>query len=440
MEKQILNLPRSEVKRKVFARFPQVPGIYIYWQKNTPIYVGKSINLKARLLSYLGKNLGPKTTQMVSEAEAVSFIKVTSEIESLLLEARLIKSYKPRYNIVAKDDKHPLYITISNDELPIVTSNRKTDAKLYKNSYGPFPNSYNVKTILKMIRRVFPYSDHKLSKKPCLYNHLGLCDPCPNIIVNNTDANGKDAQVKKYKLNIRNIKRLLDGNFTSIQKDLLSHMKTLSDSQKFEEAGKIRNQLVALDYIIQPKIAPMEFIKNPNLEQDLRYKETETLTNLLKYFYNISGVLRRIECYDVAHLQGSAATASMVVFVDGAAEKSEYRHFRIRQKKSQSDYDSLTEIAQRRSKQTWDRPDLIIVDGGLGQVKKFYEVFKSQNIPVVGIAKHPDRLIFPDGKKIPAIKLMQQMRDEAHRFARRYHHKLISKTLLGEFSGKKISK
>lgn len=432
MEKQILNLKRYKVRREVYNGFPQTPGIYIYWLNDTPIYVGKSVNLKSRLLSYLGTNLGPKTTQMISEAESVSFIKVTTEIESLLLEAKLIKNYKPRYNIVAKDDKHPLYIAITKEKLPRVISLRKPETQDFKllASYGPFPNSYNVKTILKMIRRVFPYSDHKLGKKPCLYYHIGLCDPCPNLITTNPDPFEAEIQIKVYNQNIKNIKSLLDGKFTVIQKELLFKMKSLSDKQKYEEAAKIRTHMMALDYIIQPRIAPMEFIQNPNLEEDLRFKETDTLKKLLGYFYKFEGELNRIECYDIAHLQGSSATASMVVFIDGEAESNEYRHFKVRQKKSQSDYDSLEEIANRRIKNKWPLPDLIIVDGGLGQVKKFYEIFKSKSIPVVGIAKHPDRLIFPDGKKVPATKLMQNMRDEAHRFARRYHHLLLKKNLL----------
>ena len=137
--------------------------------------------------------------------------------------------------------------------------------------------------------------------------------------------------------------------------------------------------------------------------------------------------LHRIECYDVSHLAGSYATASMVVFINGEADKSEYRHFRIRQKKSQSDYDSLCEVAKRRFQNDWGSPDLIIVDGGIGQVKAF-----KSNIPTVGIAKNPDRLIVGNQKiKLTGntLNFVSRIRNEAHRFARRYHHALISKGL-----------
>jgi excinuclease ABC subunit C len=433
MEKEIVKQTRFVINKKTFAGFPETPGIYIFWQKNTPIYVGKAVNLRSRLGSYLNLNLGPKTAIMVGEADSVSFIKVTTELESLLLEARLIRHFMPRYNIVAKDDKNPLYIAITKEEFPRILSVRKLETKGQKltASFGPFPNSTNVKTILRMVRRAFPYSDHKNGKKACLYNHLGLCDPCPNVISGFKNEALKKLEVKKYRSNIRNIKRLLEGKFSVIQKDLLNTMRNLSENQDYEEAAKIRSQLMALDYVIQPRIEPGEFIENPNLEEDLKQKELKLLLNILSVYYPRLKSVARIECFDIAHLAGSAATASMVVFIDGEADKSEYRHFKVRQLNSQSDYDSLEEIANRRlNNKDWDKPDLVIVDGGLGQVKKFFNVFKASNVAVVGIAKHPDRLIFPDGKKVPATRLTQRIRDEAHRFARRYHHLLLKKNLL----------
>ena len=437
MESKITSLKRYGIDKKVYLKFPQSPGIYIYWQKSTPIYIGKSVNLKSRLLSYLALHLGPKTNQMVNEADSVSFIVVTTELESLLLEAKLIRTYKPKYNVALKDDKNPLYIGITRDYLPRIIPSRKEETKTYKHFYGPFPNSYNVITILKIIRRIFPYADHKIGKRVCFYNHLGLCIPCPNEIKKIEDIDKRKEQEIIYRQNIKNIKKLLDGKFTVLQNDLIRKMKIESDNQNYEMALLTRNQLKILDYITQPRIAPIEFIKNPNLEEDVRSSELNKLKLILNNgIYGNIKILKRIECFDVAHLAGSAATASMVVFVDGGMEKKEYRHFRIRQIKTQSDYDSLKEIAQRRLKNLpeyggkWTRPDLIVVDGGLGQIKKFYEIFNNINIPIIGIAKNPDRIIFPDGKKVPATKLIQWLRDEAHRFSRRYHHKLISKSLL----------
>jgi excinuclease ABC subunit C len=208
-------------------------------------------------------------------------------------------------------------------------------------------------------------------------------------------------------------------------------MIMLSREEKYEEAKVKREQIKTLDYITQEKIPEEKFIENPNLAEDIRNKELQDLSTLVKVKN-----LRRIECFDIAHLTGTSATASMVTFIEGVAEKEYYRHFKVRQEKRQSDYDSMREIVQRRIKNLdrWEAPNLIIVDGGLGQVKIFNEACKNLKIPVVGIAKGPDRLVFPDGTKVkligPTLHLVSRIRDEAHRFARRLHHKLVTKALL----------
>mgnify|MGYP001571962876 CR=1 FL=1 len=407
-----------EISTKAFLKLPPVPGVYTFWKEKAPIYIGKSVSLKSRLNSYLDLHLSTKTAQMVSEADEVTYIEVTSDLESLLLEADLVHRHKPKYNILLKDDKHALYIVITKDEFPRVITSRKSG------DYGPFPNSGNVKTILRLIRKIFPFSDHKavtskLSKKPCLYSHLGLCNPCPNVATDN----------KIYMKNIRNIKLVLSRKFNIVRKSLEKEMIAYSRRREYEIAASLREKIKSLDYITQEKISTQEFLQNPNLTEDIRKEELLALSRLV----NVNN-LKRIECFDIAHLSGVSATASMVVLINGEKENSEYRNFKVKQKNGQSDYDSMREIAERRVKQTWDKPNLIIVDGGLGQVKIFDKVFASYNISVVGIAKHPDRLVFPDGAKIrlqgPTLHLVSRIRDEAHRFARRYHHLLLSKSLL----------
>lgn len=404
-----------EISKKEFLKLPQVPGVYTFWNKNKSIYIGKSSNLKSRLNSYLLPNLGVKTKAMVKSAESVTIIKVNSELESLLLESSLIKKYKPKYNVILKDDKNPLYILITKDEFPRVITSRKFG------NFGPFPSAYNVKFILRIIRKIIPFSDHKIGKRPCFYSHLGLCSPCPNTGLN------KNIYLK----NIRNIRLVLSRKFNVVRKSLEKEMNKLSKDQRYEEATKVRERIKTLDYITQKRIDTHKFLENPNLVEDIRKKELEVLSKL-------TGIknLHRIECFDVSHLAGVSATASMVVLIDGEINNSEYRHFRIRQKKTQSDYDSMREVVNRRLKNLdkWDKPDLIIVDGGLGQVKIFNQMCKEVNIPVVGIAKNPDRLVFPDGRKVrlqdETLQLVSRIRDEAHRFARRYHHLLMSKNLL----------
>ncbi|MBL7036576.1 GIY-YIG nuclease family protein [Candidatus Microgenomates bacterium] len=438
----ITKLSKIKIDKKVFSKLPQTPGVYIFWKKvarkkDIPIYIGKSVNLKSRLSSYLAVHLGPKTKKMVKEAESISIIKVFSELESLLLEARLIRKFKPFYNIIAKDDKRPLYIVITKDEFPRVLSARRPKKNEFRAEFGPFPAGKNVKTILRLIRKIFPYSDHltsknKLRSKPCIYSQIGLCDPCPNTISSATEKT-------KYKQNIKNTKRLLQGKFSGVQKDLNTAMKKLSKEKKYEEAGKLRDQLKALNYITQPQIPTGEFLKNPNLEQDVRSEEIKSLSSMLACGGLKPKTLQRIECFDIAHIAGVNPTASMVVAINGQMENSKYRHFKIKQKKTQSDFDSMVEVAKRRRNNIakWGTPDLIVVDGGLAQVKAFNQIFmeplQKKKIPVVGIAKHPDRLIFSEGKKVKltgsTLRLTQRLRDEAHRFARRYHHLLMKKSL-----------
>ncbi|EKE05946.1 MAG: Excinuclease ABC subunit C [uncultured bacterium] len=415
-----------EIFKKEFLKLPEIPGVYTFWKRSStsgtdvPIYIGKSINLKSRLNSYLDLHLGVKTQKMVSEADRVTYIEVTSDLESLLLEADLVHKFKPKYNILLKDDKHALYIVITKEEFPRVLTSRKFG------DFGPFPNTNNVKTILRLIRKIFPFSDHKIGKKPCLYSHLGLCSPCPNT--------GLDKNI--YLKNIRNIKLVLSRKFNIVRKNLEKEMKNFSILQNYEEAKIVREKIKLLDYITQEKISTEKFLQNPNLVEDRRSEELEGLKSLFTTYNLHFTSLHRIECFDVAHLSGVNATASMVVAINGEAAHSEYKHFKIKQKNGQNDYDSMREIARRRlnNLESWGKPNLIIVDGGLGQVKIFNDVFEKFKISVVGIAKHPDRLIFQDGKKIrlqgPTLQLVARIRDEAHRFARRLHHKLLSKTLL----------
>lgn len=416
--------------QKLPEKLPETAGVYFFYNKSKVIYIGKAINLKRRVSSYFDLDLETKTAKMISEATRLSFIKVDSELEALLLEAKLIRTYMPHYNIISKDDKHPLYILITKEQFPRIISARKLMTNNYQlmASYGPFPSSKIVYSVLKMIRRVFPYSDHKIGKRACLYSHIGLCNPCPSEISNNQDPIIKQCQIKKYKQNIKNIKSILDGKIDKATKDLEKEMNSFSKKEDFENAALVRNQLANLKYITRPQMPTEYYMENPNLYEDTRQKE-------LKELKKLTGIenAKRIECFDIAHLSGTNATASMVTFVSGEADKNYYRHFRIKKQKANDDYASMQEVAKRRSLHftDWGIPDLIIVDGGVGQVSAFKE--KIQNIPVVGIAKHPDRLII-DSNKIklegPALNLVSRMRDEAHRFARRYHHKLLSKNML----------
>jgi excinuclease ABC subunit C len=434
MQKLPENLPKIPIRRA--KDLPETAAVYIFFKNTTPIYIGKAINLKRRVSSYFNLNLEPKTKKMVSEAESISFIQVNSELEALLLEAKLIRAYMPRYNTLAKDDKHPLYILITKEVYPRIITVRKVDLNegLTLAVYGPFPSSRSIYTVLRMIRRIFPYSDHKIGKRACIYSHIGLCNPCPNEILKIENLKLKIQAEHKYKSSIRNIKKILDGNIDSLQKELEKTMKKLSKSQHYEEAKTVRDQIEKLVYITRPRLPSEFYIENPNLYEDQRKKEMKELCALLVNCKLKIVNCTRIECFDVAHLSGTNATASMVTFINGEVDKNYYRHFRIKKAKGGDDYDSMREVARRRALHfdDWGKPDLIIVDGGRGQVKAFTTLIHINIVPVIGIVKHPDRLIIGD-KKIKltgaVLNLVSRIRNEAHRFARRYHHSLISKSI-----------
>ncbi|MBI2103920.1 GIY-YIG nuclease family protein [Candidatus Woesebacteria bacterium] len=427
------------VKNQV-KKISEDAGVYIFWNKKTPIYIGKAINLRRRLASYYSSRLAEKTSQMVSSATHISVIPVPSDIEALLLEAELVWKYQPHFNSALKDDKHPLYIMITKDTYPRVIAAKRADLKIpHRKVFGPFPSSGNLKYILKLLRPIFPYATHSLGKKPCIYSQIGLCVPCPNEIESFTGSL-KAIMKKEYLKNIRNITGVLTGRIKKVKNQLESEMALYAKKQLFEEAEKAKKKITRLDYITTPYSPVDRFVENPNLLEDIRQAELDELSTLLQKFLEINSI-KRIECFDVAHLAGTSPTASMVTFFDGAADKSFYRHFRIRRAKGGDDVAALDEVAKRRERRfnDWGRPDLIIVDGGKTQTKVFWEVFKKHKIPVVGLAKRFETIVIPQGET-PAyvlvrphgesLMLVKRIRDEAHRFARRYHHKLVGRHLL----------
>jgi len=417
------------------------------------LYVGKSISVRDRVKQHLASDY-EKTRALISSAQMIEAIPVASELEALLLEANLIKQNLPHYNSTAKDDKHPLYIKITKEDYPkVITSRKEEDGRgLY---FGPFPSSSAVKSVLRRVRRIFPYhSQNKIGKRPCLYAHLGLCNPCPSFIEHVQNSEDKVRLVIQYKKNILCIRDLLSGKSKSLHKGLEKEMINAAKQEDFELASKIRDQIKNLEYITAPYKSPREYLENPNLLEDIRQNEAKSLYELLKPHFKYLKYPARIECYDVSHLSGKNTTSSMVTFVNGEPEKTFYRHFKIKSKDSRDDYANLQETLKRRFKHfvDWGKPDLIIIDGGKGQISAARLVLKehSMHIPLIGLAKRLEEVVIPrlhlGGVNVkekldvgfivfrlpagsPALSLLQRMRDEAHRFARRYHFKLRLRSL-----------
>jgi len=437
------NIKKRAFTKKSTLKAPDTPGIYIYFNKNKNVlYIGKAINLRNRINSYRSINLDKKTKKLINETKYFSYIQVVSEIEALLLEAKLIRKYKPQYNVIHRDDKRPLYIKITNEKYPRILTARKIEEKKANIAFfGPFPSSGNVKNILRLIRKIYPYSDHSQLKRPCLHSQIGLCNPCPGTIENIKDEKEKKIQFTIYKKNIKNLKGVLEGKIKSVRNNTEKQMKDYSKRLQYEKAENYRKKIELIDYITQPITPISYYLKNPNLINDIRERELDDLFKLINQYLSIKK-LNRIECYDVSHMSGVNPAASMVTFISGEQDKSLYRHFKIRQKRGADDTSSLEEIAKRRSKyfSKWGIPNLIIVDGGKGQVSSFKKGIKV-NIPTVGIAKRTESLVIPivDNNKLnyvikklpqgPAKNLVQRLRNEAHRFSIRYHSKLVKKDL-----------
>lgn len=442
----------KSIKRlKVFnevnvSKITENPGVYIYIDNTKKtLYIGKAINLKKRIRSYQTSTLIGKTNKLINETKYFTVIEVNSELESLLLESYLVRKHKPLYNTQLKDDKNPLYIKITKEKYPKVLTVRKRDIGKDKSVYfGPFPQTKAVKTVLTQLRKIFPYSKHNIGKRACIYSQIGLCSPCPNVVENTSDLRNKKVMSRAYLKNINYIRGTLSGRIKSVRRKMVKELLSLSQQEYYEQANIIKDKIKKYDYITQ-QITPIEnYLKNPNMLEDIRASEIRDLKLILNKYMKFEKKLSRIECYDIAHLSGSFPTASMVTFIEGAPCKQFYRHFRIRQKSGADDIASLREVVERRVKHfdTWGKPDLVIVDGGKSQTKIISKIFTVFGIPVIGIAKRSDSLIIPKDtgkqkqflqvkiKPTPGFLLIKKLRDESHRFARRYHHKLLQKNLI----------
>lgn len=394
------------------------------------LYIGKAKNLKKRVSSYFThrKDLGERTKLLVSQIKEIKFIKVESEIESLLLEANYIQKYKPFFNVRFTDGKaYPMIKITVKDKYPKVLMARRIDdpKSLY---FGPYPNVGAMRTVLKIARRIFPYQSviHHPNKL-CLYNHLALC-PCPEV-----------TQDIYYKKNIKHLMNFLSGSTRKVVADLEKERDRFSKDKEYEKANITQKKIDSISIVTSPNYKPFEYEENPNLTSDLKKKE---LTDLVKIL-NDSNVnviqLDRVECYDISVISGKFSTGSMVVFSDGEKDSSSYRRFKVNYNLKPNDFAMMYEVISRRLNHTeWNYPDLMVVDGGKGQVSTIKRLLNERNlnIPLIGLAKREETIITSDLKEVylpknsHALHFIMRIRDEAHRFAITYHRKLRSKAMI----------
>lgn len=402
------------------TQIPHKPGIYMY--KNSVgkiIYVGKAIDLKSRVSSYFSGDHDPKTMRLVEEIRGIETIIVESELEALILEANLIKKHLPQFNVRLMDDKGYLYIALSRDEFPKVITTRKQDLKKFKKYWGPFPASNTVKDTLKILRRVFPWCTGSKNGKPCFYYHLNLCPGACVQLISKPD----------YAKIIHRFSKFLNGEKEDLVNEAFLEMQKASANQEYEKAQAFKKILFGINYLTQKNRTHM-YLENPNFLQE----EDEVALLELQKDLKLDHVPERIEGYDISNISGIHAVGSMVVLTHGDIDKSQYRKFKIKITGRPNDVEMHREMMRRRLKNNWPMPDLIIIDGGRGQVRGSQAEIElarlEKKIPILGLAKRNEWLYPPEGeiiklsKRSLSLRLLQKLRDESHRFAITYHRKL----------------
>ena len=416
----------NEVLKQKLSKLPVAPGVYFH--KNAVgeiIYVGKAAVLKNRVRQYFQKShKDAKTEALVHEIADTDWIVVDTEMDALFLESEMIKRYMPKWNILLRDDKTVSYVRITmNEEVPYVsfTRNPVDDKATY---IGPFYGKLAVEKAVRILRRVFPYYIKPYAGKKTLDTDLGLI---PGIEIGKTTA-------KDYKKNLRKLIRYLEGDKEKLLKDLEKTMKREANKGNYELAAEARNQLFGLRELKKKIVfSDKEFL---DISSDQALKQLQELLSLPE-------PPRRIEGYDISHQSGENTVASMVVFVNGASARSEYRKFKIRTS-TNDDIKSMKEVITRRLKhKEWDLPDLIILDGGATQVNAVLPLVESYNIPVIGRDKSGDhsksagvKILVP-GKDLVHLpssshiaRLIARVDEESHRFAITYHSLLKRKGML----------
>lgn len=536
---------------------PQSPGVYLFKDKDKKvIYVGKARVLRNRVRSYFqsGKADDPKTLRLRSKIRDVETIVADSEIEALILEANLIKEYKPRYNVNLKDDKSFPYIRVTHEPFPRIfpTRNIIKDGSKY---FGPYTDVGSMRSLLKTIKRIFPIrscnlnlSDENIHAgkfKVCLNYHIKKCNgPCEGFIDEN-----------EYGEIVQNVIDFINGRDRIVVEELTQKMQRHAESLQFEKAARIRDQVQAIkdfqyrqkvitpeeidrdlfvahaedndacgvvfkvrqgrvigrqhfyfdgvegesldrilshllirfymhvDFIPDEIYLPIPLEDGANIEQwlsdrsgikiRLMFPQRGEKAKLLKMAYHNAKLLLeelklqkmkdkeyiahsvkalqrdlrldkpplRIEAFDISNIQGTDATASLVTFVNGQPHKNDYRRFKIRRKTTPDDFAMMAEAIERRYarqlQENQDLPDLIMVDGGKGQLSAALaslSKLKLQDQPIIALAKRLDEVFVPgvsEAQNIPktssGLRLLQKIRDEAHRFAIEYHRKLRGK-------------
>src|SRR3989344_1441274 len=440
----------SKLKEQL-KKIPANPGIYLFRDSNNkPLYIGKALNLKKRVSNYL-RNEDIRLTRMLAGAEKIDFIETNSDIEALILESRYIKKYRPDFNIRLRDDKQFSFVLFTHstssgqaEKYPKIFITHQP--QIHEEVIGPFTDAGALKTTLNLLRRIFPYCTCKqLHHNYCLNYHIEKCIGICCLKQRDVMTNDKLPMTNEYRKNIKAIKDILSGKKSSLIKNLEKEMRALSDRQEFEKAQDLQYKIARLKRVFQNAniIHNSKFI----IQNSKTEKENKNILKQLAKIIGMDCLPHRIEAYDIANIQGKYAVGAMAVFTDGKPDKNQYRKFKIYTKhtpdlpdRQAGDTAMLREILTRRfNHPEWPYPDLIVIDGGKGQLntakKTIYR--SSTSIEVVAVTKnekHIGHKITMENKEILLSKLptsvknlLLQINSEAHRFAINYYRKLHQK-------------
>ncbi|MCA9364405.1 MAG: GIY-YIG nuclease family protein [Candidatus Moranbacteria bacterium] len=414
---------------KLCVGLPQTPGVYLFKDSSgVVLYVGKATSLRDRVRQYFSghDSRGERIAQLVSVADRVDVQETDTVMEALILEANLIRQYRPKYNVDGKDDKSFSYFVITKEDFPRVLILRETelfsDGNLDKSSasvpvasfFGPYTSKKHMMIALKILRKIFPFhARREKSEKGCLDRQIGLC-PGPY-----------DGGVtrEEYCKNIRGIVSMFRGQKRRLLSSLERDMSVFAKKGDFEQAARVRDQVFALRHI-----------------RDVALLGRET-----SLFGRDSSQNVRIEGYDISNISGQHAVGSMVVFENGESKKSDYRKFAIKTVSGSNDFAMMREVLARRFRHDeWPMPDLVLVDGGKGQVgvaEEVLDLYKLKKVGLAGLAKGPTRkkldvhkseLFPPSDDLLEDVNFLAQVRDESHRFAVSFHRQKRSKGLLSK--------
>lgn len=419
---------------------PDHPGVYFYFDTdNRLLYVGKATSLKSRVGSYFSsKRLDPRISEMVSHIVRIDYIETPSVLEALVLEANQIKAKKPKYNILQRDDKSYLYLCITNEDFPRPVFLRghelekfevkpfdkelsKEAKKKFLRVFGPYTSGVSLKRALELVRPMFPWSICQPdSTRACFDYQL---KKCPGVCVGAISK-------KEYRHIIKQLIQFFDGKKSVVVREMTKEMHAASRELKFEEAAVLRKKIFALEHIRDVALLTKDDYALP-------------IEKLSGDTIDLDG---RIEAYDNSNISGTNPVASMTVFLDGKPAKHLYRKFKIKTVVGANDVASMEEVIRRRlarlGTKGWERPEIMIIDGGEPQVNRVQDVLDELGIkiPIIGIAKgfdrKQDRFVFDRTNKdlarvaVRGKEIFQRVRDEAHRFAITFHRARRKKNFL----------